>query len=85
MDAEIIVDMLELCARIDHMILFSGDGDFRVALKAVQRKGVRVTVVSTLKSNPPMLADELRRQANDFIEIASMDKIISRHNSITDN
>lgn len=84
MDAEIIVDMLELCSRIDHMVLFSGDGDFRVALKAVQKKGVKVTVVSTLKSNPPMLADELRRQANDFIEISSMDKIISRHNSKSD-
>jgi uncharacterized LabA/DUF88 family protein len=53
-------------------------------LKAVQKKGVKVTVVSTLKSNPPMLADELRRQANDFIEISSMDKIISRHNSKSD-
>ncbi len=63
------------------MILFTGDGDFNVALKAVQRKGVRVTVVSTLKSDPPMLADELRRQANDFIEITEMDKIIGRHNS----
>ena len=70
MDIEIAVDMLELAPRIDHAILFSGDGDFRRLVQAVQSKGVRVTVVSTLKSQPPMIADELRRQADDYIDLA---------------
>ena len=59
-------------------MLFSGDGDFRVAVEALQKLGVRVTVVSTMKSKPAMLADELRRQADAFIEIADMDKLFGR-------
>lgn len=72
MDIEIAVDMLELAPNIDHVILFSGDGDFRRLVQAVQAKGVRVTVVSTLKSQPPMIADDLRRQADDFVELADL-------------
>ncbi len=72
MDIEIAVDMLDLAPRIDHAILFSGDGDFRRLVQAVQARGVRVTVVSTLKSQPPMIADELRRQADDFVELADL-------------
>ena len=72
MDIEIAVDMLELAPNIDHAILFSGDGDFRRLVQAVQAKGVRVTVVSTLKSQPPMIADDLRRQADDFVELADL-------------
>ncbi len=70
MDIEIAVDMLEMAPHLDHAVLFSGDGDFRRLVQAVQAKGVRVTVVSTLKSQPPMIADELRRQADDFIDLA---------------
>lgn len=72
MDIEIAVDMLELTPRVDHMVLFSGDGDFRRLVQAVQAKGVRVTVVSTLKSQPPMIADELRRQADAFVELQDL-------------
>ena len=72
MDIEIAVDMLELAPHIDHAILFSGDGDFRRVVEAVQARGVRVTVVSTLKVQPPHIADELRRQADDFIELADL-------------
>ena len=72
MDIEIAVDMLELAPRIDHAILFSGDGDFRRLVQAMQARGVRVTVVSTLKSQPPMIADELRRQADDFVDISDL-------------
>ena len=78
MDPEIIVDMLTIAPHIDHLVLFSGDGDFRVAVEALQKQGVRVTVVSTMKSKPAMLADELRRQADAFIEIADMDKLFGR-------
>jgi len=70
MDIEIAVDMLEIAPHLDHAVLFSGDGDFRRLVQAVQARGVRVTVVSTMKSQPPMIADELRRQADDYIELA---------------
>ncbi|WP_396592974.1 NYN domain-containing protein [Brevundimonas sp. R86498] len=72
MDIEIAVDMLELAPHLDHVLLFSGDGDFRRLVQAVQAKGVRVTVVSTLRSQPPMISDDLRRQADDFIDLADL-------------
>jgi uncharacterized LabA/DUF88 family protein len=72
MDIELAIDMLELSPRIDHAILFSGDADFRRLVEAVQRRGVRVSVVSSIRTSPPMIADELRRQADQFIEIADI-------------
>jgi len=64
--------MLELADKVDHMVLFSGDSDFRRLVEAVQRKGVRVSVVSSVRTSPPMVADELRRQADDFLELAEI-------------
>ena len=78
MDMEIAVDMMELAPRCDHMVLFSGDGDFRPLVEAVQRQGVRVTVVSTVKSQPPMASDDLRRQADAFVDLADLADIIGR-------
>ena len=78
MDMEIAVDMLELAARLDHAVLFSGDGDFRRVVQAVQAKGVRVTVVSTLKTQPPHIADDLRRQADVFLDISDLLPEIAR-------
>lgn len=78
MDIEIAVDLLEMAPHVDQIVLFSGDGDFRRVIEAVQRKGVRVSVVSTIKSQPPMLADELRRQADTFVELADLAKTIGR-------
>ena len=72
MDIELAIDMLELSPRIDHAVLFSGDADFRRLVEAVQRRGVRVSVVSSIRTSPPMVADELRRQADQFIEIADI-------------
>ena len=72
MDIEVAVDMLELAPRIDHAVLFSGDSDFRRLVEAVQRKGVRVSVVSSIRTTPPMVADELRRQADQFLELAEI-------------
>ncbi|HLI22634.1 MAG TPA: NYN domain-containing protein, partial [Stellaceae bacterium] len=63
---------------LDHIVLFSGDGDFRRLVEAVQRKGVRVSVVSTIRSTPPMVADELRRQADVFIELQDLAPQIMR-------
>jgi len=79
MDIEIAIDMMEMAEAADHIVLFSGDGDFRRLVEAVQRKGVRVTVVSTVRSAPPMAADELRRQADNFIELQELAPTISRH------
>jgi uncharacterized LabA/DUF88 family protein len=78
MDIEIAVDMMELAGSADHLVLFSGDGDFRALVEAVQRKGVRVTVVSTVKSQPPMASDDLRRQADNFVELADLIPIVGR-------
>ena len=72
MDVELAVDMLELAPRLDHAILFSGDSDFRRLVEAVQRQGVRVSVVSSVRTSPPMAADELRRQADQFVELADI-------------
>lgn len=78
MDIELAIDVMEMAPHLDHIVLFSGDGDFRRLVEAVQRKGLRVTVVSTVRSQPPMVADELRRQADRFIELADLDKKIAR-------
>jgi len=78
MAIELAIDVLELAEHLDHVILFSGDGDFRRLVEAVQRKGLRVSVVSTIKSSPPMVADELRRQADDFIELSELASLIAR-------
>ncbi|OYV33231.1 MAG: NYN domain-containing protein [Acidocella sp. 20-61-6] len=72
MDIELAIDMLELAPRLDHAVLFSGDSDFRRLVEAVQRRGVRVSVISSIKTNPPMIADELRRQADQYIELADI-------------
>jgi uncharacterized LabA/DUF88 family protein len=72
MDIELAVDMLELAEKLDHAVLFSGDSDFRRLVEAVQRRGVRVSVVSSIRTTPPMAADELRRQADQFIELADI-------------
>jgi uncharacterized LabA/DUF88 family protein len=78
MDIELTVDAMELADHLDHIVLFSGDGDFRSLVAALQHKGLRVSVASTLHTQPPMVADELRRQADQFIDIADLEKEISR-------
>jgi uncharacterized LabA/DUF88 family protein len=78
MDIELAVDAMELAEHVDQIVLFSGDGDFRSLVEAVQRRGVRVTVVSTISSQPPMIADELRRQADVFIDLIELRPLIAR-------
>jgi uncharacterized LabA/DUF88 family protein len=78
MDIELAVDALELAPRLDHAVLFSGDGDFKPLVEALQRAGVRVSVVSTIRSQPPMIADDLRRQADNFIELDELREVIGR-------
>ncbi|MCK1711041.1 MULTISPECIES: NYN domain-containing protein [unclassified Bradyrhizobium] len=81
MDIELAVNAMELAAHIDEMVLFSGDGDFRSLVEAVQRDGVRVTVVSTIACQPPMVADELRRQADVFTDLIELQAKIGRNPS----
>jgi len=78
MDIELAVDVMEMMDHVDHIVLFSGDGDFRRLMEAVQRRGRRTTVVSTLRSQPPMIADELRRQADIFVDLADLQSLIAR-------
>lgn len=78
MDIELAVDAMELTGYIDHAILFTGDGDFTHLVKGLQRRGIRVTIVSTLSTQPPMVADELRRAADNFIDLFSLVHHIGR-------
>jgi uncharacterized LabA/DUF88 family protein len=78
MDIELAVDAMRLADSLDHIVIFSGDGDFRSLVAALQQKGKRVSVISTLQTQPPMVADELRRQADQFIEIADLETQICR-------
>jgi uncharacterized LabA/DUF88 family protein len=78
MDVEIAVDMMESAAFADHVFLFSGDGDFLALVEALQRKGVRVSIVSTIRSNPPMASDDLRRQADNFVDLSELSQIVGR-------
>jgi len=78
MDIDLAVDVMEISGYVDHVVLFSGDGNFRPLVEAAQRRGVRVTVVSTISSEPPMVADELRRQADVFTDLADLREKIAR-------
>ena len=78
MDIELAVDAMDMAPHVDHMVIFSGDGDFKRLLESLQRQGVRVSVVSTIRTSPPMIADELRRQADNFIELDELRDVIGR-------
>jgi uncharacterized LabA/DUF88 family protein len=78
MDIELAIEMLELAPHLDQIYLFSGDGDFRPLVEAVQRKGVKVAVVSTISTNPPMVSDDLRRQCDEFLDLAQLMQKIGR-------
>jgi uncharacterized LabA/DUF88 family protein len=78
MDIELAVTAMEMADHVDHIVLFSGDGDFRFLVEAIQRKGVRVSVVSTITTQPPMVADELRRQADEFVDLSQLGAKVGR-------
>ena len=77
-DIEMAVDVLDLTPSVEHVVIFSGDGDLRRLVESVQRRGVRVTVISTIRTQPAMIADELRRQADAFIDLTDLAEHISR-------
>jgi uncharacterized LabA/DUF88 family protein len=78
MDIELTIDAMEIAPHVDHIVLFSGDGDFRRLVESLQRKGVRVSVVSTMRTSPPMISDDLRRQADTFIELDELRSLLGR-------
>lgn len=78
MDVDIAVDVMELAPHVDHVVLVSGDGDFKRLVEAVQRRGVRVSTISTIRTTPPLIADELRRQSDQFIDLAELHAFIAR-------
>ena len=78
MDIELAVDAMELAPHVDHIVIFSGDGDFRPLVESLQRQGVRVSCVSTIRSQPPMISDDLRRQVDNFIELEDLKDVIGR-------
>ena len=78
MEVDMAVDMMELGDSLDHAVLFSGDGDFRRLVETLQRRGLRVSVVSTLRASAPLVADELRRQADQFLDLADLAPMIGR-------
>lgn len=75
---DLAIDALGMADHVDHIILVSGDGEYQRLVATIQRKGVRVTIVSTLQSNPPMVSDELRRQADGFLEVVDLVPEIQR-------
>lgn len=78
MDIELAIDALELAEHVDHYVIFSGDGDFRSVVEALQRKGRKVTIISTLSTQPPMISDDLRRQADHFVDLATLRADVGR-------
>ncbi|MFO1089790.1 MAG: NYN domain-containing protein [Hyphomicrobiales bacterium] len=84
MDVELAVDAMRLADTLDHVVLFSGDGDFRSLVEAIQQKGRRVSVVSTLQTRPPMVSDDLRRQADQFIDLNELRSELGRDTSERD-
>ena len=78
MDIELAIDVMEMADQVDHIVIFSGDGDFRRLVEAAQRKGRRVSICSTIRTQPPMVSDDLRRQADNFIELDELKPAIAR-------
>src|SRR5690606_29540688 len=81
-DIELTVDALELADVVDHYVIFSGDGDFRTLVEALQRRGRKVSVVSTMASQPSMISDELRRQADHFIDLMTLKSEVGREQAV---
>lgn len=77
-DIELAVDVMEMAGKVDHIVLMTGDGGYRRLIEAVQRQGTRVTVISTVSVSPPLIADEIRRQADSFVDLSSLRGEISR-------
>lgn len=78
MDIELTVDALELSKSVDHFVLFSGDGDFRYLVETLQKRGKKVSVASSVSTQSSMIADDLRRQADNFIDLIDLKDVFGR-------
>lgn len=78
MSVELAVNAMELAPHLDHIVIFSGDGAYRSLVESLQRQGIRVSVVSTIRSHPSMISDDLRRQVDNFIELDDLRDVIGR-------
>lgn len=77
-DVELAVDMVIAAEHLDCIVLFTGNGDFRHAISKVQDRACRVVCVSTTKTQPPMAADDIRRQADLFVDLTELEGVIAR-------
>ncbi len=77
-DIELAVDMVQMASKLDCLVLFTGNADFRYAIAKVQEQGCRVICVSTVKSQPPMASDDIRRQADLFVDLTELEDVIAR-------
>jgi uncharacterized LabA/DUF88 family protein len=80
-DIELAVDMVLMAPKLDCIVLFTGNGDFRHAVQKAQEQGARVICVSTINSQPPLAADEIRRQADLFVDLTELEGVIARKNA----
>lgn len=78
LDVDLTVDAMTLADSINHLVLFSGDGNYLALVEALQKKGVKVTVVSSLKTTPSMVSDDLRRTADHFLDLADLTDRLGR-------
>jgi uncharacterized LabA/DUF88 family protein len=75
MDIELAIDMLNMAPYLDHVVLFSGDGDFRRLIEATQMRGIQVSVVAS----DDVTADEVQRQADQFVDLSLLRPYIERN------
>lgn len=78
LEVDLTVDAMTLCDEVNHVVLFTGDGAYRPLVEALQKRGRKVSVISSLKTNPSMISDDLRRQADHFLDLADLTDRIGR-------
>jgi uncharacterized LabA/DUF88 family protein len=78
MKVEMTIDMIELAPRLDHVVLFSGDGDLLMLVDTLKRKGVRTTIVSTVHGETPVISDDMRRIGDSFVDLHAVMDIIGK-------
>lgn len=77
-DVELAVAAMKLTPHVGHIVLCTGKADYVPLVAYLQETGTRVTVLSSKAVSPPMIADDLRRKADDFIDLDDMRTTICR-------
>ena len=78
MEVELSVDAMRYAETLDHIVLVTGDGAYRWLVHTLQQLGKRVSVISSMQTQPHMVSDDLRRQADQFIDLGDLEPIIGR-------